>query len=262
MKEINCQEALRILSQSGSEFIIASDSLNYLIKNEEPVVCYKDPACIVFINKRHHADYITVVPMAHTLDSEALLSILNKSRINSSVLIDTQKLSAKFSDSLDFALNSFFKHERTLEDFMYPSEKPVDGVFENIRLLDSADRDSFIALSSEIIMNRPPLPVLFDVFVKKEQGFIFGAFDGDHIVGYLSFFQILPEVFDVDYIYVKPEKRALGVGKSLGNMYAKYARDRNHIAYWSNAQNDASKLTALSCGFQFIRQAKKYIRGA
>lgn len=261
MKEIRGSEALQILSQNGPECMIASDTLGYLIKNKASIACYWDGTCIIFIDQSAETDHITVVPLKHTLDSKALVNILSQGKANSDVWIDTQKLSETFLVSLDLEVSGFLKYERTLEDLIYPNKEPIDCVFENVRLLDSEDIDLFAALSSESIVNRPPLGVLFDVFITKKQGFILGAFDGDHIVGYLSFFQMLPGVFDVDYIYVSPPKRGLRIGNALGNAYVKYAHDRNHIAYWSNAQNDASKLTALSCGFQVVRRAKKYIKG-
>ena len=257
MKQISGSEALQILAQNGPECMIASDTLGYLIKNKESVPCYWDDTCIIFVDQSTETDLVTVVPLAHTFDSKALVNILSP---NSNVLIDTQKLSETFLASLDSELSGFLKYERTFEDLMYPSKEPIDCALDNVRLLDSEDIELFAAVSSESIVDRPPLRVLFDVFVTNKQGFILGAFEEGQIVGYLSFFQMLPGVFDVDYIYISPQKRGVGIGTALGNAYIKYAQDRNQIAYWSNAQNDASKATALSCGFQVVRQAKKYIK--
>ena len=260
MKQISGSEALQILAQNGPECMIASDTLGYLIKNKESVPCYWDDTCIIFVDQSTETDLVTVVPLAHTFDSKALVNILNQGKANPNLLIDTQKLSETFLASLDSELSGFLKYERTFEDLMYQSKEPIDCALDNVRLLDSEDIERFAAVSSESIVGRPPLRVLFDVFVTKKQGFILGAFDEGQIVGYLSFFQMLPGVFDVDYIYINPPKRGLGIGTALGNAYIKCARDRNHIAYWSNAQNDASKATALSCGFRVVRQAKKYIK--
>ncbi len=260
MKQISGSEALQILAQNGPECVIASDTLGYLIKNKESVPCYWDDTCVIFVDQSTETDLVTVVPLAHTFDSKALVNILNQGKANSGVLIDTQKLSEAFLTSLDLELRDFLKYERTFEDLMYPSKEPIDCALDNVRLLDSEDIELFAAVSSESIVDRPPLRVLFDVFVMNKQGFILGAFDEGQIVGYLSFFQMLPGVFDVDYIYISPQKRGLGIGTALGNAYIKYAQERNQIAYWSNAQNDASKATALSCGFQVVRQAKKYLK--
>lgn len=261
MKQISGSEALQILAQNGPECMIASDTLGYLIKNKESVPCYWDDTCIIFVDQSTETDLVTVVPLAHTFDSKALVNILNQGKANSDMLIDTQKLSETFLASLDPELSGFLKYERTFEDLIYPDKELIDCALNNVRLLDSEDMELFAAVPFENIVGRPPLRVLFDVFVTKEQGFILGAFDEGQIVGYLSFFQMLPGVFDVDHIYISPQKRGQGLGTALGNAYIKYAQDKNQIAYWSNAQNDASKATALSCGFQVLRHAKKYIRG-
>lgn len=261
MKQISGSEALQILAQNGPECMIASDTLGYLIKNKESVPCYWDDTCIIFVDQSTETDLVTVVPLAHAFDSKALVNILNQGKANSDMLIDTQKLSETFLASLDAELSGFLKYERTFEDLIYPDNEQIDCALNDVRLLDSEDIERFAAVSSESIVGRPSLRVLFDVFVAKEQGFILGAFDEGQIVGYLSFFQMLPGVFDVDYIYISPQKRGQGIGTALGNAYIKYAQDKKQIAYWSNAQNDASKATALSCGFQVLRQAKKYIRG-
>lgn len=261
MKEISGREALEILSRNGPDCMIASDTLGYFIQNNVSFVCYGDDASIVFIDQSTETDHITVVPLTHTFDSTELVNILKQGKANFDVWVDVQNLSEASLASFELAISGFLNYERTLEDLMYPAQTPMDGVREEVRLLNSEDGDLFAALSSESIVNRPPLPVLFDVFVTQKQGLILGAFEGEHIVGYLSFFPMLPGVFDVDYIYVSPSKRGQGIGKALGQEYARYALDRNHVAYWSNAQNNASKLTALSCGFQVIRQAKQYTGG-
>lgn len=261
MKQIAGSEALQILSQNGAQCWIAMDTLGYLVNNKADFSCYGDGSCVIYIDHSGEMDHITVFPFQASFDYNALKNILRQRKGDFDLWIDTQKLSQDFLSSLDLERDGTLKYERTVEDLLYPQKQPPQGLFENVRLLDLGDMASFVGFSTENIANRPPLSVLFDVFVAKEQGFILGAFEDGTMVGYLSFFQMLPEVFDVDYIYVDPQKRGHGIGKALTNAYIKYALDRNQSAYWSNAQNDASKTTALSCGFQVIRQSKKYIKG-
>lgn len=260
MKAINSKDALNKILQAGPEFLIDADSLNYLIKDEEPVACYEDSNSIIFISKYDDTDDVTVVPMNYTFDVDTFIKLLNENCTNPSILINIQKLSPEYVDKLDCALNETFEHKRTLEDYMYYSDNSDTATTSNIRFLDVSDKDLFTALPAEPVKNRPPLHVLFDIFVVKKQGYILGAFDEDRLVGYLAFNKILPNVFDVDYIYVDPDQRGKGIGKELGKFYAAYACENKHIAYWSNAKNDASKNTAMSCGFQLIRQAKKYTK--
>lgn len=261
MKQITGSEALQILSQNGAQCLIAMDTLGYLVNNKADFSCYGDGICVIFVDHSGEMDHITVVPFQNSFDYNALKNILCQCKGDFDLWIDTQKLSQSFLTSLDLEGDGFLEYERTVEDLLYPQNQSPDGVSTHIRLLEQDDMESFTRFSSEHIVNRPPLSVLFDVFITREQGFILAAFEEGMMVGYLSFFQMLPEVLDVDYIYVEPPKRGRGIGKALGNAYIKYALDRNRSAYWSNAQNDASKATALSCGFQVIRQSKKYIKG-
>lgn len=258
MRKISGDEALHILSANGEECMIATDTLGYLIEKGTDVDCYRDDDCVIFADRSSEKNLVTVVPLKSSFDLEALKTVLRHNNASLGVWIDTQRLSETFLNLLNSNTGGFLKYERTIEDLMYPSKRPVESVFENVRLLDLDDRDCFIACSTENIANRPPLSMLFDIFVAQKEGFILGAFDNGQIVGYLSFFQMLPGVFDVDYIYVNPTQRGRGVGKSLGNAYVEHTRKVKHIAYWSNAQNDASKATALSCGFLQIRQSNKY----
>lgn len=70
-------------------------------------------------------------------------------------------------------------------DTEYVTVVPASQTFD-VDMLDETDRDTFIAVSSELIKNRPPLSLLFDIFVNKKQGFILGAFANEEIIGYIG----------------------------------------------------------------------------
>lgn len=258
MKKISAADAIHILSKNGAECLIAADTLGYLIESGMKVDCYVDDTSVIFADRSEEKHLITVIPLKSSFDCNALRNIICDN-VNSEVWVDIQKLSKNFLSSFELKVKGFLKYERTVEDYIHQSQRPIEGVPDNIRLLDLDDRDCFIACSTESIENRPSLSMLFDIFIEKKEGFILGAFNEGHIVGYLSFFQMLPKVFDVDYIYVNTAQRGLGIGKSLGTAYAEYAQREKQTAYWSNAQNDASKATALACEFQIIRQSRKYM---
>lgn len=258
MKKICSDEALHILSANGEECMIATDTLGYLIESGADVECYSDDDCVIFADRNAEKHIVTVIPLNSEFDCDALKDVVRQDNVSSDVWIDTQRLSKTFLKSFESGTSEFLKYERTVEDLMYKSQSSTKDISENVRLLDSSDRDAFVACSNENIENRPPLSMLFDIFVAQKEGFILGAFDNGQIIGYLSFFQMLPKVFDLDYIYVNPSQRGSGIGKNLGNAYVEYAQKVNYTAYWSNAQNDASKATALSCGFKTIRRSNKY----
>ena len=260
MKQIENKEALQILLHGGPNYIIAADSLNYLIEDEEPLECYMDSKCITFINSTKDVTYITIVPISDTLEIGALVDLI-KNRANPNVLVDIHSLSEDCTATLDSAFNTFLNYKQTLEDYINLSDHFPEHDTDDVRMLGSSDKDLFVSMNAQTEKYRPTLKVLFDVFVTKQRGHILGAFEHDQIIGYLSFNEILPDVFDLDYIYVVPEKRNIGIGRKLGQAYSRYAHENNHIAYWSNAKNEGSKKTALSCGFELIRQARNYVKG-
>ena len=258
MKRISSQEALEIIKNMGIAYVIEADSLNYLIEDEEEVECWISDDMLITLNPSNGVTYVTVLPLCMTFSIDELISLIKEKSQKISMLINIQALSKEFIEVLNEKLESEFVYERTLVDYMYKDEMTLEQS-ETIRMLSSEDKDIFVACSQEQIKNRPPLAVLFDVFVNRHQGQILAAFDQDKIVGYLSFNTIASGVHDVDYIYVIPEMRGQGLGKKLASAYVLYAQSHDYRAYWSNAKNEASEKTAMSCGFGIIRQAKKFV---
>ena len=258
MKIINKQEALQTIESMGLKYVMEADSLRYLIEDEEDVVCVTGEDMLVTRYQSRGVTYITVIPLHDTFDTDALLAFVKESSVKVSMLINVQSLREEFIKDMDEKLSDAFVHERNLIDYVYHHSAALTPS-NHIRLLGTEDKELFVACTQETIQNRPPLAVLFDVFIRRNQGQIFAAFAGEKIVGYLSFNRVAQQVFDVDYIYVVPEMRGRGIGKQLATAYTLYAQDCNHVAYWSNAKNQASERTAISCGFGVIRRVQKYI---
>lgn len=258
MKYINANEALEIIKGMGVACVMEVDSLNYLIEEDEEVECWVNDDVLVIINPSEDTEYVTVVPITQSFNIDEYLELIREKCNNPSMLINMHKLFPEFSWRLNEVLSTEFEYSRTLTDYIYVSkdlpEKPAD-----VRLLTSSDKDIFTSCSNEQIENRPPLPVLFDRFVNRHQGQILAAFEEDKVVGYLALYPISDTVYDVDYIYVVPEKRRLGIGRKLAVAYVLYAMENKHDAYWSNAKTEASSKTAIGSGFEKIRVVNKYI---
>lgn len=258
MKYIESREALEKIKSMGISYVMEFDLLNYLIEENKKVECLINDGVMLVINYSNDADLITVLPMSETFDAEELLSLICEKSENPSLLINIHKLLPDFTKELDIILRRKLTYERNYTDYVFANNVQVDTPAD-VRLLTASDKDVFTAFSDEKIKNRPPLSVLFDVFVNKNQGYILAAFEGEKIIGYLAFCTVSDTVYDVDYIYVLPEKRGKGIGKKLASAYVSYAKENKRQAYWSNAQNEASEKTAKGCGFEKIREARKYV---
>ncbi len=258
MKKIASQDALERIKGMGIAYVMEFDSLNYLIEDEENVDCYVNAEMLVTCNLDRDTMYIRVLPLGDSFDIEELLALVKESRQNVNLLVNIQSLDQEFVKILNERLSRDFSYEYMLVDYIHNTKIETEAS-ESVRLLGPDDKGIFISCSQEQIKNRPPLALLFDVFVTRHQGSILAFFQEDKVVGYLTFNTIADQVYDVDYIYVVPELRNQGIGKKLAMAYALYARSHGYSAYWSNAKNEASVKTAMSCGFNIIRQAYKFV---
>lgn len=257
MKNITNTEALDIISSLGVSYVMEKDNMNFLIKNKSSEQL-KDDEVLLIISEWEDGDFVNVIPLAYTFDIEKMLSVVNAKAKRPILLINIHALSNEFVDKLDSILKERATYDRTYTDYAYLSGSKPE-VSTDIRLLTEGDKDAFIACSDEQLQYRPPLAVLFDIMITKGQGYILGAFDGEKIVGYLCFVSAADNVYDVDYIYTAPDSRGKGIGAKLGAAYVSYSLENDHIAYWSNAKNEASAKTALKIGLEKIRVVNKYV---
>ena len=258
MNQISSQQALAQIKNMGIAYVMEADSLRYLIEDEETVECWVHEDMLITVNPCRDTTFIVVLPLHNTFDVDALLALVSEQKQKISMLVNVQALSDSFIQTLDQAMESLFIYERTLIDYVH-THSTASVAIDAVRLLEAQDKAAFVSCTQEQIKNRPPLAVLFDIFVNRHQGQILAAFDGERVVGYLSFNAVADDVYDVDYIYVHPDMREQGIGKQLTSAYVQYANAHGFRAYWSNAKNEESEKTALSCGFSVIRQAKKFI---
>jgi hypothetical protein len=120
--------------------------------------------------------------------------------------------------------------------------------------LTLADRDAFGRYPVESSSSRPPLTVLFNYLVLNHGGEILAIREGEEIVAWLSCMKELEEMWDVDFIHVRADRRHRGLGTQIA---AAYARDKllaGDIPYYSGAANEASERAALNAGFVCCRE--------
>lgn len=259
MKQITTTEAFQIIRDFGHTYAMAADTLNFSVNNHKPTDCYTDGDVLLIVTAMHDERFIYVLPRGERIDAGNLLSFLGSVPSPVSVIVDTQLLADDCATALDSAMTEAYTYERTIEDFLYTAES-ADSTADGVKLLTAEDREAFLACSAEQLPHRPPLALLFDLFVGKGQGYILAAYDGEKIAGYLSFITVSPTLYDTDFVYVAPAYQDRGYGKLLAQAYAKVAKENGRDAYWSNAKTEASKATATASGFTPVRKARKYVK--
>ena len=259
MDIISSAKAFETLKGLGNPYVIEADELNFLIENGEEVQCLRNDRVIVVIHRDEGTEYVSIIPTYHEFDADEVLTTIQKKCGDPNLLVDFHPLSGEFSSLLRDKLDRSYTYERSIVDYIRESGDASFLMADDIRLLGPSDKEAFAASFDEKLINRPPASTLFEVFINRGHGEIFAALEEGNMVGYLSFTPILDAIYDVDYIYVVPKRRGMGIGKRLGNAYASYAAEHGRCAYWSNAKNEVSEKTAVSCGFVKIRDVHKYV---
>ena len=247
MKEISIDKVIFILKNNTIKYTMEIDNLNYVSRDKTKCLDFENAFVIITKEKE---TFIRIIPTNASCDyNEIWEQIKTNENICLSVNTDNEN-----EEMVRGVFGKHFDSVRATVDYacMKKSGHEVNG---NIRILAEEDKDSFISMENTPQQYRPPLNVLFSVFVTEGNGEIIAYYDGERILGYLSYNSLYDDVYDVDYIYVSPSHQGKGIGKQLANAYASIIKDRGVIAYLSNAKNIASEKTAKSAGFVLIRKA-------
>ncbi len=244
--EISVEKAISILENNILANVMEIDNLKwagdkakcYLFSGAIVVVMSDDKTYIRIIPTETHCDYTEICEFIKQYTDVCLAVNINGE--NEKIVRDV------FEKSFDSV--------KTIVDYG-ADELNACEKNNSVRLLSKCDRESFTSMENESIQYRPPLNVLFSVFVEKGSGEILAYFDEDKIIGYLSYNKLFDNVYDVDYIYVAPSQRRKAIGKALASSYVSTIQERKGIAYWSNAKNENSERTAASAGLCITRKA-------
>lgn len=259
MDIISHEDAIEIVRKKGISYIADLDNISYLIQENEFLACWKSEDVLIILSKTMN-DIVNVIPLSKRFDIDELMGFVETHCKMPTLLIPFQDLESDFAKELDESIGKSFAADKTFTDFAMVFKKDYVRIDDpNIRLVTKMNKNEFVQMTSEKIEHRPDLALLFDIFVVKKQGEILAAFEGDKIVGYISFMKMTNDYYDVDYIYTSPEYRRKGYGARLAYGYLSYVLSMGCNAYWSNAKNMASMRIATKCGFSIVRIMKRYI---
>ena len=244
--EINVEKAISILKNNILANVMEIDNLKWA---KDRAKCYLINGAIVVVMSDDKT-YIRIIPVEAYCDYIQICEFV-KQYSNASLTVNITDENGK---NVRDVFEKSFNYIKTIVDY---GANELNACEENdsVRLLTKSDREAFISMESESLQYRPPLNVLFNVFVEKGNGEILAYFNEDKISGYLSYNKLFDNVYDVDYIYVSPSCQNKGIGKKLALSYAAEIKNKDGIAYWSNAKNIASERTAKSAGFTIARKA-------
>lgn len=257
--EITCDKIKHILRENMFYNAINLDTLNYMAEEHTFAGGFCSDDAVIFADSCAHTDSqgvtnnVYVCPLKKNFNYVSAARFVEKTFRAKSISVDVHLFEADTANDVKVRFSSLCPYRREIKD--YVAQNGITAGSGPVRALTPEDKELFCDAGFAAMPNRPPVSVLFTVFVEKGAGKILGYFDEQKILGYLSYQCLYENVFDLDYIYVLTEQRGRGIGSALGRQYASYVRSQNGMALWSNARNKESEATAKACGFAAGRRA-------
>lgn len=257
--EITCDGVKHILRENMFYNAIHLDTLHYMAEEHTFAGGFCSDDVVIFADFCAHTsahdakNNVYVCPLKKDFDYAAAARFVEKTFQAQSISVDVHLLETDAAGGVKTKFSALCPFRREIKDYVAKDEPAVGN--GPVRILTPENKDVFCGAGFTTMPNRPPVSVLFTVFVERGAGKILGYFDGQKILGYLSYQCLYENVFDLDYIYVPEELRGRGIGSALGRQYASYVRLQKGMALWSNARNKESEATAMACGFVAGRRA-------
>lgn len=143
---------------------------------------------------------------------------------------------------------------RCYRSFVCTSSERVSPTNVTAYKLTEADREAVARYPQEPEAHQHPLSAKFEMFVLKGAGDIYAIKDKDEIVAWLSCCRARDNIWDVDFIHVRHDRRRQGLGWQVAAMYARDKLAGGQIPFYSSARDEASERTALKAGFTCCRE--------
>ena len=142
---------------------------------------------------------------------------------------------------------------RCYPSLAYTSSVAAPNAYHQCRRLTGSDRDLFVRFPHEREGEAPSPSELFEAMVVNETAEIFGVEESGELSGFLSCNHDIDNIWDVDFINVREDRRDRGIGEQLASTYARERLARGGIAYYSSPANRASERVAEKAGFTRCR---------
>jgi GNAT superfamily N-acetyltransferase len=127
-----------------------------------------------------------------------------------------------------------------------------------IQELKKEDQEKAAELVCERTEGRPDFQTLFRIYMSDDlniikKGTIYAVLEEEHIAAYLACYNTYQNIFNVDYVYVVPEKRGFNYGAELIKYYANDIIKKGYTPIYGNAVNQFSMKAALKAGFSITK---------
>ncbi len=246
---ITSEEAMTLLKQDILNNAMNIDTLQYMMEHDSAAACYLHDDTLIMADMEKGKHHIYVCPLSDSFDAEKTKTFICSRFAVESICVDIQNLPNDIVNGIREHFGRIVPFKRMMKDFVY-TKSPEARMCEHVLELTSEDKEMFVAAPDFRVMpGRPPMPILFQVFVERNAGTILAYVENGIMKGYLSYQNIWGSVYNVDYICVAEPYRNRGIGKKLGQAYLHHVNNKHGLAVWSNAKTQESERLALRIGF-------------
>lgn len=136
-----------------------------------------------------------------------------------------------------------------------------------IKRLKISDTDKIIKLQNDNAFSDGWNKEMFVSFFENANGVVYGALEGDNLIGFISLTPSFDSV-DINDILVDKDKRKMGVGKSLIDYSLSNIKNEKDLkSFFSDKvnfflevrkSNKTAKSFYLFCGFNKLNERQKY----
>jgi len=259
MEKITAEQAISLLKNSPIENAMHIDSIRYFIEDEENAEYFCSENVLLIANITSKGTYVNVVPLTSTWNMAECEAFLHEKYTQLSVLVDVQKLNDTEKQKCMEVFGKSAHYDRTFVNYGFTGTVPAAEAAPAVIHLTPEDEERFLAMENTPEPYRPPLNILFKMFVQQKRGSILAYVEDNRIIGYLSYNTLYDNICDVDFVYVSPSQRGRGIGGKLAAAYVDIVFRTGGIPIWSNAKNEASEHTAENAGFTKVTEAYRFI---
>lgn len=261
MKKITKEEMIKILSKNYLQNILTLEDLEYL----DTVSFVGDSSNDYFIE--------------YTFNEKKLyeLSTINESFVNECInYIKNQKIKNfelfinddKYENLIVKELNINIKEKSKRGFLSYRCDDDVSLVDSKIdsklnseykiKVLKLEDKELIKDFNPKVPDFRPSFDILFTTFVEKESGKVAILLKDNNIVGYISYYELTEDIYNIDYIYIIEENRNQGLAPLLIREYAIDVLSKGKTPYYGPAINKYSTRASIKAGFTLLKEDYKY----
>lgn len=257
MKKVTKEEMIELLSENYLENVLTLDDLQYL----DTVSFIGDNTNNYFIEYTVNEKKLYEV---NADNEDFVLECINYINNNKDKDFEIFTNNDKYENLFITKLKINIKEKSKRGFLSYKSNEVTSLVGSelyskyDIKLLDIEDKDFVKDFNPNVPAYRPSFDILYKMFVEKGNGKVIVLLQESEIIGYISYYELTDDIYNIDYIYIIEGKRNKGLAPLLIREYAIDVLSKGKTPYYGPAINIYSTGASMKAGFTLLKEDYKY----